>query len=508
MPCVSGVLVAPRDRPDVSLCVLEPCGLDPGPGEDAIPSLHLWKPVTGEALIALSAVEAVEAMRSGQFSALEYARELLDRAERLSALNAFRTLDRDLTLSLARAADEARAKGAPLGLLHGLPIPVKDSVNTRMLPTSNGTRALRDFRPREDAGLLQRLFGAGAILMGKTNLQELSRGWTSNNGAFGAVRNPYDPGRVPGGSSGGSAAAVAARMAPLAVAEDTWGSIRVPAAWCGVAGLRPTHGRYPNGGVMSLTQDRFDQVGPLARSVADLALFDRVASGDDRPIVEESLRGVRLGVPTQFMESVGRDVERVVDDAFRRLQGAGAVLVRAPLPEAAIGAADIASTVIAFENVATIAEYLAEQGTGVGFDEMMAQVSPNIRIRYALAPPTPHAYATALLRMEAMREAVAAHFARHRIAALVFPPLLATAPPLGDNPEVEVDGVRLTLGTVVGRNTALGNCCRLSSLVLPAGLAGGMPVALEFDGLPGTDRQLLALGLALERALGPIPAPR
>jgi mandelamide amidase len=111
--------------------------------------------------------------------------------------------------------------------------------------------------------------------------------------------------------------------------------------------------------------------------------------------------------------------------------------------------------------------------------------------------------------MAQMRSAIAAHYARHRIEALVFPPLLATAPPLGDNPEVEVDGVRLALGVVVGRNTALGNCCRLSSLVLPAGLTGaGLPVALEFDALPGTDRRLLALGFALEQALGPIPPPR
>ncbi|MEO7743686.1 MAG: amidase family protein [Usitatibacter sp.] len=465
------------------------------------------RPAVGTGLHELTAVQAVAAMHSGEIGAEEYARALLGRAKGLAELNAFRTLDRELTLSLARAADQARARGAPLGPLHGLPIPVKDSVNTRDLPTSNGTRALRDFRPRADAPLLDRLFGAGAYLMGKTNLQELSRGWTSNNGAFGAVRNPYDPARVPGGSSGGSAAAVAARMAPLAVAEDTWGSIRVPAAWCGVAGLRPTHGRYPNGGVMALTLDRFDQVGALACTVGDLALFDRVASGDDRPIVEGSLRDVRLGVPAQFVEGVGRDVERVVEDALRRLEAAGAVLVRAPLPDEALGAADAASTVIGFENLATISDYLAHEGTGLTFESMMAGVSPNIRLRYASAPPTREARDAALTRIEAMRSAIAAHFAWHRIEALVFPPLLATAPPLGDNHEVEIDGERIPLSVVVGRNTALGNCGRLSSLVLPAGTAGGLPVALEFDALPGTDRRLLAIGFALERALGPIPAP-
>jgi indoleacetamide hydrolase len=138
--------------------------------------------------------------------------------------------------------------------MHGLPIPVKDSVNTKTLPTSNGTRAFAEFRPKDDAAVLKLLFAQGAILMGKTNLHELSFGWTSNNAVFGPVHNPYDPSRVPGGSSGGSGAAVAARIAPLAIGEDTLGSIRVPATHCGLAGLRPSFGRYPDGGIMPLTQ--------------------------------------------------------------------------------------------------------------------------------------------------------------------------------------------------------------------------------------------------------------
>ena len=229
--------------------------------------------VNGAEFPNLSAVTAVAAMRNGDMSAENYARALLDRAETLQELNAFRTLDRDMVLEAARGADKQRAAGAVLGALHGLPIPVKDSVNTKALPTSNGTRALRDFRPKNDAEILERLFAQGALLMGKTNLHELSFGWTSNNMTFGPVRNPYDPTRIPGGSSGGSAAVVAARIAPLAVGEDTHGSIRVPASMCGVAGLRPTYGRYSGKGILSITTNKFDQPGPLARSVADLALL-------------------------------------------------------------------------------------------------------------------------------------------------------------------------------------------------------------------------------------------
>src|SRR5262249_43259570 len=162
---------------------------------------------------------------------------LLARAQHCAKLNAFITLEPDTVLEAARAADQKRASGAELGALHGLPIPIKDSVNTKDYPTTGGTPALRYFRPESDAPLVHALRSAGAVVMGKTNLHELSFGWTSNNLAFGAVHNPYDPTRVPGGSTGGTAAAIAARIAPLGVAEDTEGSIRVPAALCGIVGL-------------------------------------------------------------------------------------------------------------------------------------------------------------------------------------------------------------------------------------------------------------------------------
>jgi len=156
-------------------------------------------------------------------------------------------------------------------------------VNTALYATSNGTATLRDFRPQSDAGVLRPLIEAGGHVMGKTNLHELSSGWTSVNATFGAVHNPYDTSRVPGGSSGGSAVAVAARMAPLAIAEDTLGSIRIPSTMCGICGLRPTYGRYPDDGIMPLTTSGFDQVGPLARTVEDLALLlEEVAGYDER----------------------------------------------------------------------------------------------------------------------------------------------------------------------------------------------------------------------------------
>src|SRR5580692_3135516 len=267
------------------------------------------------ALLELSATEAVARMSRGEMTVERYASALLARCEALRALNAFIALEPPRVLEAARACDKRRAAGEKPGPLFGLPIPVKDSVNTADYPTTAGTPGLRDFRPAEDAPIVQALRAAGAIVLGKTNLHELSYGWTSNNRAFGPVHNPYDPSRIPGGSSGGTAVAIATRMAPLGVAEDTEGSIRVPAALCGVMGFRPTTRRYSTIGAIPACS-LFDQMGPEARSVADIALFDRVAGGDMREIEALPLQGVRFAVWRGFwFEGLDPEVERITHQA-------------------------------------------------------------------------------------------------------------------------------------------------------------------------------------------------
>src|SRR3974390_417380 len=241
-------------------------------------------------LLELSVVEAVARLKRGETTAEHYASALLGRCGQAKAWNHFIPLPQEGVMEAARAADRRRTSGVKLGPLHGLPIPVKDSVNTKDMPTTGGTPALRHFKPKQDAAIVRTLVDAGAIVMGKTNLHELSCGWTSNNQAFGAVHNPYDVRRIPGGSSGGTAVAVATRMAPLGVAEDTEGSIRVPAAMCGIAGFRPTTGRYATTGAVPISP-LFDQVGPHARTVGDLALFDSVVTGDWSPLSATKLKG-------------------------------------------------------------------------------------------------------------------------------------------------------------------------------------------------------------------------
>jgi Asp-tRNA(Asn)/Glu-tRNA(Gln) amidotransferase A subunit family amidase len=468
-------------------------------------------------LIDLSAVDAVAAMRAGAVTAEIYAEALLARCEAGRRLNAFITLDPDRVRAAARAADRRRAAGAALGPLHGLPMPIKDSVNTMDLPTTAGTNALRGFRPARDAACVALLRAAGAIMLGKTNLHELSFGWTSDNLAFGAVRNPYDPTRIPGGSTGGTAAAIAARMAPLGVAEDTQGSIRVPAALCGICGFRPTTGRYPTDGAAPITP-LFDQIGPHARSVADLALFDAVMTGDARPIAPAPLAGLRIGVARgYYFAGLDPEVERVTEDALTRLRQAGAVVVEADAPGLADLVPRVTGPVQIHDVVGALTAYLRTSGAPVGFDEVLAALSADVKVafeRYAI-PGAPFGVSAATyaaardVYRPALQKLLADYFAGNDVAAMLLPATMVAATPIGQAQSVAIDGVQIPFSTAIARNIAPASTAGLPGLVLPAGMtrATGLPVGIELDGPAGSDRALLAIGMAVAAVLEPTPPP-
>jgi indoleacetamide hydrolase len=475
----------------------------------------------GADLASLGAVEAVRAMANGDVKAEDYARALLHRCEAGSHLNAFISLRPEAVLEAAHECDRKRHSGARLGRLHGLPIPVKDSVNTRELPTTAGTPALRHFQPREDAPLVRVLREHGAIVLGKNNLHELSYGWTSNNQAYGAVRNPYDPSRIPGGSSGGTAASIAYRMAPLGVAEDTEGSIRVPAALCGIAGFRPTTGRYPTAAVAPISP-LFDQLGPHARAVADLLLFDSVLTADAAGTPTPSLKGVRLGViRSYFWTGLDAEVARVSEAALERLRAAGVELVEGELTELRRLIALTTNPVQNHDFRPTMSRYLASYHTGVTFEQLVTQASPDIRrlIEPAITPGedgfvTDAGYRRIVdVHLPALHAMYREYFRRSAVAAIVFPAVILPAPPIAgsareEDLHVEVGGRRMPFDEAISRNIAPGSTAGLPGLVLPAGLTRqGLPVALELDGPAGADRALLTLGLALEGALGLLPPP-
>lgn len=466
-------------------------------------------------LIELTATEALTLLRRGDVSAEQYARALLAQCEAKRSLNAFITLDPEHVLEAARAADRHRASGGQLAPLHGLPVPVKDSINTRDYPTTAGTPALRNFRPGRDAPLVRML--AGAIVMGKTNIHELSFGWTSNNLAYGAVRNPYDPARIPGGSSGGSAAAVAARMAPLSIAEDTQGSIRVPAALCGVCGFRPTTHRYPNEGVVPISP-LFDQVGAHARSIRDLELFDTVMTGEVNTARTCSLRGVRLGIDRDyFFQAVDADVARIVTRALDMVRGAGATLVEVPVPRLAELIGRTTAQIQLFDVMPRLIEYLQRYQAGVTFEDVLSRASPDIQAtfsRYVLPGGSDSVaemdfIAARDVYLPELRRTLATWFRENDLAAMVFPATQIAATRIGQSAEVQVNGQVVSFESAISRNISPGSTAGLPGLVLPAGLTtGGLPVGVELDGPSGSDRDLLAVGRAVESVLGQLPAPR
>jgi len=472
--------------------------------------------MTCASLTDLSAVDAVRMMTCGELTVERYAAALLARCREARALNAFITLDEDRVMADACERDRERRTGKAPGPLFGLPIPVKDSVNTRQYPTTAGTPALRHFQPTEDAPLVATLRAAGAIVLGKTTLHELSLGWTSNNLAFGAVHNPYDPTRIPGGSSGGTAAAIAAHLAPLGVAEDTEGSIRVPAALCGIAGFRPTTGRYPTAGCVPISP-LFDQVGPHARHVADLALFDAVAAADPAPLADRDLSGTRLGIVRDYwLGALDPDVEHITTQAVRRLRDAGVVFVESALPDLEPLIARCTQQIQNHDVRPALARFLGEHGAGVSVDELIARASPDIRAAFTrdILPGAKGFVGDATYReardevLPALRQLFRDYFAARNVDAIVFPACLVPAPRIGEEGMLEVRGGRVSFTTAMSRNIDPGSTAGLPGLVLPAGLgSSGLPISLEFDGPAGSDRRLLALGVRLEQVLGSLPPP-
>ena len=300
---------------------------------------------------SITAASLLARLSAGEVSSEEVARSLLDRSKRAEKLNVFVHLDPEGVLAQARAIDTRRKNGETVGRLAGVPVAIKDVLCVEGEPTTCGSRMLRSFRPPYDATVIAKLRAAGAILFGKTNMDEFAMGSSTENSAYGPTRNPWDESRVPGGSSGGSAAAVAADLAPLALGTDTGGSIRQPAAVCGVVGLKPTYGRVSRYGLIAFASS-LDQIGPFAHDVADTALLLSVIAGPDphdstsvdQPIPDYSAKldtppeSLRIGVVREFFgEGLDPEVAAAVGEAIRVYEKAGATIKEVSLPHSGYG---------------------------------------------------------------------------------------------------------------------------------------------------------------------------
>lgn len=433
--------------------------------------------------------EAAPLIRAGRLSPVDLATAALAAIEKDNRrLNVFLTVTAEAAQEAARRAELEIRRGQYRGPLHGIPISLKDLFWTRGVRTTAGSRILRDYVPRADAPVVARLKNAGAVIIGKTALHEWAYGVTNNNPHFGPTRNPHDPERIPGGSSGGSAVAVATGMGFASIGSDTGGSVRIPASLCGVVGLKPTFGLVPVRGVVPLAPS-FDHVGPLTRSVEDAAILFEVLSGKRLGDFQRDVRGLRVGIPEKFFyDRLEPDVEAAVREALRLLEARGAKLktLEVPLVSELIPAA---ITVQLREAVRSHRRYrdrrseygdavrvLLERGETVKASEERAARRVCSRFTRELA---------ALLR---------------QIDVLVTPTTPATAPRIGQE-TVEIAGQPEDIRPCLTRLVRPFNVAGVPAISVPCGCdRRSLPIGSQIAGPRRGEALVLRTALAVERS--------
>ncbi len=484
-------------------------------------------------LTRVLAADLATQLADGSVTSVEATQAQLDRIAAVDGdLNAFLHVDAEGALKAAADVDARRAAGETLPTLAGVPIAVKDLINTTGQPTTAGSKILEGWVPPYDATVVARLRAAGLPILGKTNLDEFAMGSSNEHSAYGAARNPWDTGRIPGGSSGGSAAAVASYEAPLALGTDTGGSIRQPGAMTGIVGVKPTYGGVSRYGVIAMASS-LDQVGPMARSVLDAALLHEVIAGHDPrdstsidapvPSVVEAARrgdvaGLRIGIVREFSgEGFQPGVQRRFDEAVARLAEAGAEIVDVSCPSFQHGIAayylvmpsEVSSNLARFDamryglrvtpdgNPSPSAEQVMAATRDAGFgDEVKRRI---ILGTYALSSGYYDAYYGSAQKV---RTLIAQDFraAFEQVDVLFSPTAPTTAWRLGEKSD---DPLAMYLEDVC---TIPANLAGVPGISVPIGLAddSGLPVGGQFLAPAQADDRLYNAGAVLERL---VPAP-
>ena len=431
-------------------------------------------------------------LRAREVTAAGVVADCLQRIDEGRRLNAFITVMADQARRQAEDADRELAAGRDRGPLHGVPIAIKDLIDIEGLPTTAASRVREGHVAPADAVAITRLRQAGAVIVGKTNLHEFAYGTTSEDSAFGPVRNPHDPARSPGGSSGGSAVAVAAGMALAALGTDTGGSIRIPAAACGTVGLKPTYGELSLDGVVPLARS-LDHLGPFARTVTDTWLVYRALVGATEPstLRAAAVGALRLGVPRRyFCERLDDQVGTRFDEVLERLRRTGAQIEEVDIPRAS-------ATPAVYLHVHAVegSEYHARM-----LDVAGNRYTPMVRLRlemgrYILAED----YVRAKNGFEALRGEVDGALGDRD--ALILPTLPIPAPPLGAE-SVMVNGTPEPVRAMMLRCTQLFNVTGHPAVSLPCGSTSqGLPCGLQLVGRRFETDALMRVALAVENEL-------
>jgi aspartyl-tRNA(Asn)/glutamyl-tRNA(Gln) amidotransferase subunit A len=468
------------------------------------------------------------AIRSGARSALDVVDEHLARIEAGDAeIHAFNLVTADEARQQAIAVDRRVAAGEDPGPLAGVPVALKDNLCTRGVPTTCSSRILAGWRPPYDATVVTRLRDAGAVMVGKTNMDEFAMGSSTEASAFGPTRNPHDPGRVPGGSSGGSAAAVAAGFVPLALGSDTGGSIRQPAALCGVVGLKPTYGTVSRYGLVAFASS-LDQIGPLSTTVADAALLFAVIGGHDpcdstsldRPaprvlsVLDDGVAGLTVGVLTEFLDGADPDVGARTREAAEACAAAGARVLEVSVPEVAHGLSayyliapgEASSNLARYDGVRYGLRVEGENTTAMNTATRSAGFGAEVKRRimlgtYVLSAGYIDAYYNQALRVRTrIIEAFAAAYSRCDV--LLGPTAPTTAFPLGSKTD---DPLTMYLSDVCTIPTNLAGHPAVS---VPFGTGDdGLPVGVQVLGPALSEGTILKVAAVVEAAAPPVGQP-
>ncbi|WP_325894294.1 indoleacetamide hydrolase [Grimontia sp. NTOU-MAR1] len=443
------------------------------------------------------------ALKSGNLTCESYIDAVIERAESLKHLNAFITVDWEMLRKAARDADQSGKAGEGL---NGIPLCFKDNIQTGVLAASAATKALAS-NISSASVVAKRLLNSGALVGGMGNMHELAFGITTNNGFSGASRNPWDPERIPGGSSGGVAVAIAAGILPAGIGTDTGGSVRLPSALCGIVGFRPSMNRYPSEGLVPVSHTR-DTAGPMANTVKDCRILDAIMADKEDSAIDEvaNLASIKLGVPrAYFFDNLDPEVARLSEAALKKLSDAGVTLVEADIPN--VGELDEACSfpIALYEFMQDLPAYLTAHASHISIKDVADHaLSPDVSGLMAslmsdgAMPESVYREAVNVVRPK-LQQTYADYFSKQGVDAVIFPTTVLPAAPIGDDETVELNGERLPTFPTFIHNTDPGSNAGIPGISLPIGLThNGLPVGIEIDGPFNSDERLLSIAEALE----------
>mgnify|MGYP006293767785 CR=1 FL=1 len=482
---------------------------------------------SGQDLADLPLMELSGLIRRGDLSSqglLEAYFKRIDRYGGKEGINAYITLAKESAMAQASELDRMAKEKRFRGPLHGLPIAVKDNLDTKNIRTTGGSAILAEWRPMRDANVIRKLREAGAIIVGKTNMHEFAFGITTNNTHYGPTRNPYDTSRIPGGSSGGSAAATAAALCAGAIGTDTGGSVRIPAALCGVVGLKPTLGRVGRSGLMYLSFTR-DVIGPITRTVGDSALMLGAISGPDpgdpegsatdaddyMKYIGKGIKGRIFGIPNKlFLENIHPDTEKVMNESIRAVKDLGGIVKDVEVKHMDI-ATPTGFNIVLAECIYLIEDYLKGFDSEASIEKYAEKFGADVRppIVGSKEKPVPgYVYARSVRRdrnlmIHGFEQAMSG------VDALLMPTTPLPAAKIGEDLKTELLGKEVDTFLTFIRNCDPVSVVGYPAISVPAGYSNnGLPIGLQIVGRPWEEAKIIGMAHAFEQATKQRKAPK